>query len=114
MVGVVIEQEVDFFEYASHEVLLNGDNQWELDLHSDAAEGLCVYFNDFHIPVGGELYIESPEGAFDVVYMDGPIDHTENNDHKKWTSSDIPGNTIKLVYRQSAAVLEMLIWELWD
>lgn len=105
MVGVVLEQEVDFFEYASHEVLLNGINQWELDLHSDGAEGLCVYFNDFHIPVGGELYIESPEGAFDVVYMDGPVDHTENNDHKKWTSSDIPGNTIKLVYRQSESVI---------
>ena len=28
MVGVVLEQEFDFFEFAHHTVLLNGDSQW--------------------------------------------------------------------------------------
>ena len=59
MVGVVLEQEFDFFEFAHHEVLLNGDSQWTLNLNSESADGLCVYFNEFHIPVGGELYLES-------------------------------------------------------
>ena len=105
MVGLVLEQEFDFFEYAHHEVLLDGDNQWTLNMYSEDAEGMCVYFNDFHIPVGGALYFESPEGAFDTVYQEGPVDYTENNDHRKWASSDIPGEVIKVVYRQSSSIV---------
>ena len=105
MVGVVLEQEFDFFEYASYEELLNGDGQWQLDLMSDDAQGLCVYFNDFHIPVGGSLYLESPEGVFETIYQEGPVDFSENNDHRKWTSGDIPGEVLKLVYRQNSNIV---------
>ena len=105
MVGIVLQQEFDFFEYAQHEELLNGDHQWELNMSSTDAEGLCVYFNDFHIPVGGALYLESPEDTFNTIYQEGPVDYTENNDHRKWTSGDIPGEVIKVVYRQPSSVV---------
>ena len=105
MVGLVLQQEFNFFEYAQHEELLNGDHQWELNMSSTDAEGLCVYFNDFHIPVGGVLYLESLEGTFNTIYQEGPIDYTENNDHRKWTSGDIPGEVIKVVYRQPSSVI---------
>ena len=55
-----------------------------MNLKSEDAQGLSVYFNDFHVPVGAELHMESSEGAFETVYQEGPVDHTENNDHGKW------------------------------
>ena len=70
LVGVILEQ-VDFFEFASHEVLADGVNEWTLNLKSEDAQGLSVYFNDFHVPVGAELYMESPEGAFETVCKRG-------------------------------------------
>ena len=105
MVGVVLEQEFDFFEFAHHTVLLNGDSQWTLNLNSESADGLCVYFNEFHIPVGGELYLESPESEYGHVYREGPVDHNENNDHGKWVSDDIPGDVLVVVYRQHSSVI---------
>ena len=105
LVGVILEQQVDFFEFASHEVLADGVNQWTLNLKSEDAQGLSVYFNDFHVPVGGELYMESPEGAFETIYQEGPVDHTENNDHGKWASGDIPGEIVTVIYRQPSSVV---------
>lgn len=105
LIGVVLEEHHDFFEYASHAVLDNGVDEWRLTLESEAADGLCVYFNDFHIPVGAELYLESPAGQWGTVYSEGPIDFKENNDHGKWASGDIPGEQIVIVYRSSSSVI---------
>ena len=105
LVGVILEQQVDFFEFASHEVLVDGVNQWTLNLKSEDAQGLSVYFNDFHVPVGGELYMESPEGSFETIYQEGPVDHTENNYHGKWASGDIPGEVVTVIYRQPSSVV---------
>jgi hypothetical protein len=105
LTGVVLENEMNFFDEASIEVLANGLTQWELDLFVQEAKGLSVYFNDFHIPVGGELFLESLEGAFETVFQEGPVDASENNDHGRWVSSDIPGEVVKIVYRQASSVV---------
>jgi hypothetical protein len=100
LIGVVLEAPMDFFEVAVLEELPNGISQWSLNMSSEAAQGLCVYFNDFHIPVGGELFLESPEGAFETIYQEGPIDASENDEHGYWASGDIPGDVISIIYRQ--------------
>ena len=55
----------------------------KVDQHWFFADDAAIYFNDFHIPIGGSLYLESPEGAFETIYQEGPVDYTENNDHKQ-------------------------------
>ena len=71
---------------------------------ADAA-GLCVYFDDFHLPVGAELYVESPKVAFANDYSVGPIDASENNDHGRWVTPDIPGDEVVVVYRQHSSTV---------
>ncbi|PCJ81277.1 MAG: hypothetical protein COA49_06075 [Bacteroidetes bacterium] len=105
MVGVIIEAEMDFFELADSELLPNGITEWVLNIESANASGLCVYFNDFHIPVGGKLFFESEEGAFLSIYQEGPVSSIENNDHGRWASGDIPGDVIKIIYRQSSSTV---------
>lgn len=100
LTGVIVEHGFDFFEEASYEVMSNGLTVYELEVEASEAMGLCVYFDDFHIPLGGELFFESLEGAFDVIYSEGPVDASENNSHGRWASGDIPGSVIKIIYRQ--------------
>jgi hypothetical protein len=103
MVGVILEADMDFFDLASSEVLPNGVTEWVLNIESSNASGLCVYFNDFHIPVGGRLFFESHENSFNTIYQEGPISSSENNDHGRWASGDIPGEVIKVIYRQPSS-----------
>ncbi|MEZ7817452.1 MAG: hypothetical protein QMB07_04825, partial [Flavobacteriales bacterium] len=103
MAGVVIESEMDFFDFASFTVLENGLSEWSLDIESTYAMGLCVYFNDFHIPVGGSLLFQSEAGVFSTLYQEGPIRSDENNGHGRWASGDIPGDQIRIIYRQASS-----------
>ncbi|WP_020530041.1 T9SS type A sorting domain-containing protein [Flexithrix dorotheae] len=50
-------------------VLHNGDRIWRIKVKSEGAKGLNFYFNNFHIPEGGKLFIYSQDkyevlGAF--------------------------------------------------
>jgi lysyl endopeptidase len=103
MAGVIIESEMDFFEIASLEVLQSGISEWILDIESSNAMGLCVYFNDFHIPVGGSLFFESQAEFSSTIFQEGPVRSDENNNHGRWASGDIPGDVIRIIYRQPSS-----------
>lgn len=105
LTGVVIEHGFNFFDEASFSLMSDGVAVYELELEASEALGMCVYFDDFHLPVGGELFVESLEGAFDVVYREGPIDASENNTHARWASGDIPGSVLKIIYRQPSTAV---------
>ena len=103
MVGVQIETDFDFFAKAQLELLADGMEEWTLVMESADAAGLCVYFDDFHLPVGTELLVESPKVAFANDFSLEPIDASENNDHGRWVTPDVPGDKIVLVYRQHSS-----------
>ena len=62
MQGHVVDADIDFFETAHYDVA-NGVESWQLLVTIEEAPALCVYFESFHLPVGGELTLESPEGV---------------------------------------------------
>ncbi len=101
MTGKIQFDHFDFFEFASHDVMADGTEVWRLRFHSDEARALTVYFDDFHLPVGSQLYIYNP----DQSYWEGPMDHIENNDHGRFVTNDIYGEDIVLEYIQPVAVL---------
>lgn len=105
MVGVQIETDFDFFAKAQLELLADGMEEWTLVMESADAAGLCVYFDDFHLPVGTELLVESPKVAFANDFSLEPIDASENNDHGRWVTPDVPGDKIVLVYRQHSSTV---------
>lgn len=99
MQGHVVDADIDFFETAHYDVA-NGVESWQLLVSIEDAPALCVYFESFHLPVGGELTLESPEGVFEVPYIEGPVDHRENNDHGLYVTAEVPGQTGLLRYTQ--------------
>lgn len=92
--GKIRNDGFNFFDLATHDQLPNGKHIWRLRFHSDDALALTVYFNDFHLPVGSELYLYNPDGS----YFEGPLDHTENDDHGLFVTNDIYGEDIVLEY----------------
>lgn len=105
MQGEVIEASADFFDSAVFHTTESGTQVWELALHISDAPALCVYFDQFHLPVGGRLWLHSEAGVFSMPFAEGPIDHSENNDHGLWVSGEIPGETVVLHYEQPFGVV---------
>ncbi len=97
--GLIRFDEFDFFDFATHTVHPNGSDIYRLKFHSDNAEALTVYFEEFHLPVGCEMYIYNADRS----YFEGPIDYTENNEHMKYVTNDIYGEDLIVEFIQPAS-----------
>ena len=99
MQGEILETSFDFFERA--EVITTANQAvWTLRIRVEDAPALCVYFDNFHLPIGSSLTFQSEVGRFSSPYVEGPIDYSENNDHGHWVSGEIPGEELVMRYSQ--------------
>ena len=105
MVGLVLPTTFNFFQEASRS-LSNGKDIWTLQVEAPGAEATCVYFDDFHLPAGAELRFETPEGRYAQTWVEGPVTSAENNDHRRWTNDEVPGDALVMVYECPAGVTE--------
>jgi hypothetical protein len=78
----------------------DGWDVWRLEIAVPGAPGIGVYFDRFHIPVGGELRLRTPDGAFSRSYLTGPHGPEENDPHGTWLSDELPGDAALIEYRQ--------------
>ncbi|MCH2199841.1 MAG: T9SS type A sorting domain-containing protein [Flavobacteriales bacterium] len=101
MQGQLRYDDFDFFSLADHTELNDGTSIWRLNFHSDAAQAICVYFDQFHLPVGSKMYIYDA----DKQYFEGPIGHEENNNHGRFMTNDIWGENIVVEYVHTAEVI---------
>ena len=57
-----------------------------------------MYFDDFHLPVGSELWFHTPEGKYDQTWSRGPH-HGHGKQHPcRWTNDEVPGDELVMVY----------------
>lgn len=66
-----------------------------VEVHQPGVEGLALHFDDFHLPVGVEMWITDAEGQ----WQEGPYDFRDNDDHGRIASGDVPGETAVLRLR---------------
>lgn len=92
MLGKVRYDAFDFFEEAKLE-----DGQWLLTCSADGADELAIYFNDFHIPVGGKLRLHNSSGQEVGVYRT-----EENNAHAQFMTDLVEGDALTLIYEQGS------------
>lgn len=104
MQGEILDASFDFFEQANAAVTEDG-TVWTLRIRVEDAPALCVYFDAFHLPMGSSLTFQSEAGRFSSPYVEGPIDYTENNDHGRWVSGEVPGEELVMRYVQPADVV---------
>lgn len=84
----------DFFEEADSHVFTDGTTISRLTFFSEGARSLSVYFDDFHLPVGCELFIYNADRS----YFEGPYTYEENNGHHRFMTNDIWGEQITLEF----------------
>ena len=105
LIAVVLPLEVDFFDAASF-VETNGRRVWSLNVDAPGALATCLYFDDFHLPLGSELFFETPEGVYEKTWVEGPVTAIENNQHRRWSNNEVPGESLTMIYSCPIGVTE--------
>ena len=72
----------------------NGDRMWLLQIHSNGAKGLAVFYDHFYIPPGGKLFMYEPEGEAIL----GAYSSQNNKKSGHFVTGFIPGETAILEY----------------
>ncbi|MGB0423620.1 MAG: hypothetical protein ACPGED_04835, partial [Flavobacteriales bacterium] len=81
--------------------LENGTRVWRVQMSSEDALSISTYFDDFFVPEGAALFIYND----DRTYFEGPIGSEENNEHGRYVTNDMWGESITLEYVQPADVI---------
>ncbi len=85
--------------------LENGGRLWQLSLHCPDAQGLGVYFDDFQLPDGGELYLYN-ENKKQVL---GAFTKSNNKETGLFATQLVQGDIVTLEYYQPAWVTEAAV-----
>ncbi len=102
LMGRVIPVETNMLENGVWTTLPNGSRICRMSFASAEALALTVYFSDFHLPQGTELYAYNPA----KTYWFGPMNHKENNAHRQFLTSEIFGDEIILEYYEPLGISE--------
>ena len=92
------EVDINFFDFATAEILNNGDTLWRLRLKSENAFGMKVHFSDFYIPNHSSLTFLSS----DQTMSDGPFTSANNHPDGQFGHALIKGEDLILEYVQSS------------
>ncbi|MFM7106025.1 MAG: hypothetical protein ACKOW8_10935, partial [Flavobacteriales bacterium] len=81
--------------------LPNGDRLWQWRFKTANAKGLCVYFNNFQIPLGSSMFLYPADRS----HFFGPALNEDCNDHGKFMMGEIAGEEAILEYYQPYEVI---------
>lgn len=56
-------------------------------VHVENALGMALHFDDFHLPVGAEMWVTDAAGG----WQEGPYDFRDNDDHGRLATGDVAG-----------------------
>ena len=74
----------------------DGGKIWQISFKSESAYSICLEYENFYIPVGGQLFVYSPD--YEMVL--GAYTHLNNSELQYFATPHIKGNTITLEYYQ--------------
>ena len=87
MQGEILSTSYDFFQKADPD-FAEEVTVWTLRIRVEDAPALCVYFDV--APAHRVVLTFQSEAGRSARHVEGPIDYTENNDHGRWVSGEIP------------------------
>ncbi len=83
---------------------MEGGKVWTLAIQADEAKGISLYYDDFWIPSGGELYIYNPSQSQKI----GPFTSKNNPPSGVYATEVIYGDMLILEYFQPSHVMSEL------
>jgi hypothetical protein len=106
--GRVIFHDANTSNFGTWTELSDGTKVWRATLHSPEAMSVCAYFDGFYLPEGSAMFIYNA----DRTYFEGPITSEENNDHMRFMTNDMWGESITIEYVQPADVVGEAVLDL--
>ena len=103
--AVVLPAQADFFALADRRED-DGYEIYRLQVSAQGALAISVYFDDFHLPAGSELWFTSPEGKYAQTWAEGPVTSFENDVHRRWVNREAPGDEVVMTYRAPVGLTE--------
>ncbi|MFM7730197.1 MAG: hypothetical protein ACKO6L_04080, partial [Flavobacteriales bacterium] len=100
-VGRLIFIHQDQTELGQWRTLSNGDRIWQYRFRTPNAKGVCVYFENLHLPEGGLLTLY----PLHRKYFVGPFTSEDCQDHGHFMAGEVGGDEAILEYYQPASVV---------
>ncbi len=100
--GVLSSAEIDLLKSGTWQELKGGGRICRLKISSEGAEALGVYYSNFHLPEGGQLFLYN-ENRTKVI---GAFTSANNIEGGAFATEPLPGNSLILEYYQPANVKE--------
>ena len=95
-VGVAVPVNLDMQNAGSWTELPNGGKIWRLSIEVEGAEALGVYYDNFWLPYGGELYLYNQEKS----HMIGAFTEYNNSSDCVFANQLVEGDKVILEYYQ--------------
>ena len=100
--ATMLPVEIDFVKDASWENLPNGGKTCRISIKSEDAQALIVYYQNFEIPRGGQLFLYNK----DKSQVIGAFNHNTNPKREAFATEMIEGDVVTLEYFESAGTVE--------
>ncbi|MBP6698398.1 MAG: T9SS type A sorting domain-containing protein [Flavobacteriales bacterium] len=98
--GIEQEVDIDFFGSALRTDLPKGDRVWRLAVHCPNATSINFMFDQWSIPVGGEVTIWSADRSEFI----GVFDHRNNKEYNSFAVGLVHSNSVVIEYYEQAQV----------
>lgn len=105
LAAIILNTDINYIEQAHLTVLENGDKIYQLAITSKGAKAINIYYNDFHIPEGGKLFIYNPS----KTQLHGAYTSINNSINKNFTHDYITGDQLVIEYNEPSNVTETKI-----
>ena len=99
-VSIIVDRSVD--NSGTWQTLEDGTKVWRLKLTSSGARGLAVYYDQFWLPAGGELFLYN-EYKDQVI---GAFTEFNNSENSLFATEYVQGESVTLEYNAPSWVLE--------
>lgn len=92
--------DINFFDYAICDTLVNGDKIFRLKIYSPDAYSINFIFNNFYLSKGSELFIYNS----DYSHVIGAFTSKNNKSYNRFSTSPVSGDEVILEYFEPSSI----------
>jgi hypothetical protein len=101
-IGILLPAQINVADHGAWTTLADGSRQWRIRMGSEDAKQLALYFEDFYLPRGYQLFIYNDSRS----KLIGAFTHLNNHESGLFATEPLPGESIIVELIASPQVTE--------
>jgi lysyl endopeptidase len=89
-IGILLPAEIKLADHGTWTTLADGSRQWRIRIGSEDAKQLALYFKDFYLPRGYQLFIYNDSRS----KLIGAFTHLNNHESGLFATEPLPGESV--------------------